>query len=301
MGYHWKNIITNRTIRYTFSSVWRSTTYCTSPQQPHLRQLFGSMEGSLGTNGLQARTTEPRPTHPSNIQTLAFRCFRMRTKNIKNKATKPNKMVVEGTKYAVLVWNPDSETSCFCFNIYMAEAHPSLCQARCQEGISILDQLMVTDHLEVSEISPKISSIWYTYVESLHFGKLEWPLIWCSYQLSKKLLSIGMDHPCEFLRTPQRRNFEWQASASAEFDSRLKRLQSNVRYVRMVQLQCLCQRTPLDWRLTCKKIEAWKEIKAKFQIPFVRHYQWSYQVQGHGSKKNVRDQKNHLRDQKRIN
>ena len=102
MGYHWKNIITNRTIRYTFSSVWRSTTYCTSPQQPHLRQLFGSMEGSLGTNGLQARTTEPRPTHPSNIQTLAFRCFRMRTKNIKNKATKPNKMVVEGTKYAVL-------------------------------------------------------------------------------------------------------------------------------------------------------------------------------------------------------
>lgn len=73
-----------------------------------------------------------------------------------DKATKPNKMVVASTKYAVLVWNPDSETSCFCFNIYMAEAHPSLCQARCHEGISILDQLMVTDHLEVSKISPKI-------------------------------------------------------------------------------------------------------------------------------------------------
>ena len=100
MVYHLKNIITNRTIRYTFSSVWRSTTYCTSPQQPHLRQLFGSMEGSLGTNGLQARTTEPRPTHPSNIQTLAFRCFRMRTKNIKNRQSHKTKQNGSG-KYQI--------------------------------------------------------------------------------------------------------------------------------------------------------------------------------------------------------
>jgi len=158
MVYHLKNIITNRTIRYTFSSVWRSTTYCTSPQQPHLRQLFGSMEGSLCANGLRARTTEPSCQHIlQTFKRLHSDAFEWGQKTSKtDKATKPNKMVVASTKYAVLVWNPDSETSCFCFNIYMAEAHPSLCQARCHEGISILDQLMVTDHLEVSKISPKI-------------------------------------------------------------------------------------------------------------------------------------------------
>ena len=68
-------------VRYKFPSVWRSTTYRPSPQQPHLRQLFGSMEGSLCANGLRARTTEPSCQHI--LQTF-----------------KPNKMIVEGPLYA---------------------------------------------------------------------------------------------------------------------------------------------------------------------------------------------------------